>query len=96
MAELRFDIVEEIGIITEGRAWDTRIDLISWNGGEPKYNIRQMSKDLDRAGKGINLTKEELVKLFEICKEKGILDGEPKNSEKDFIVTIDRLIDYED
>ena len=43
-------------------------NLISWNDGEPKYDIRDWSPDGTRMGKGISLSGEELAIL------KGILE----------------------
>ena len=34
--------------------------LISWNEGEPKYDIRDWSPDGSRMGKGISLSAEEM------------------------------------
>mgnify|MGYP001203719658 CR=1 FL=1 len=41
---------------------------VSWNDGEPKYDIRDWSPDGTRMGKGISLSGEELAIL------KGILE----------------------
>ena len=43
-------------------------NLISWNDHEPKYDIRDWSPDGSKMGKGISMTKEDLIAL------KGILD----------------------
>ena len=43
-------------------------NLISWNDGEPKYDIRDWSPDGTRMGKGISLSHDELAIL------KGILE----------------------
>jgi hypothetical protein len=39
---------------------------VSWNGGEPKYDIRDWSEDHDKMGKGITLTETELRRLKEL------------------------------
>lgn len=40
MADIKFDIKEEIGIIPESpKGWRKEVNLISWNGAEPKYDI---------------------------------------------------------
>ena len=44
------------------------LNLISWNDGEPKYDIRDWSPDGTRMGKGISLSHDELAIL------KGILE----------------------
>ena len=69
MAEFTFEIVEAIGVLSEtAKGWTKELNLISWNGREPKYDIRDWSPDGSKMGKGISMTKEDLIAL------KGILD----------------------
>ena len=69
MAEIKYEIVERIAVLGERpRGWERQLNLISWNEGEPKYDIRDWSPDGSRMAKGISLTEEELKTL------KGILD----------------------
>jgi hypothetical protein len=37
-----------------------------WNEREPKYDIREWSPDGEKMGKGVTLSKEELVALKEL------------------------------
>ena len=63
-ADFKYDIVEEIGILSENaKGWRKEINLISWNGAAPKYDIREWAPDHEKMGKGITLTKEELENL---------------------------------
>ena len=34
------------------RGWERQLNLIGWNDGEPKYDIRDWSPDGTRMGKG--------------------------------------------
>ena len=43
-------------------------NLVSWNGREPKYDIREWSPEHDKMGKGLTFSKDELEEL------KGILE----------------------
>lgn len=64
MSEVKFEIKEHIGIISEGsKGWKRELNLISWNGAAPKYDIRDWSPDHDKMGKGITLTTDELDAL---------------------------------
>lgn len=64
MAELKFEIMETIGVISESaKGWQKELNLISWNGREPKYDIRDWAPNHEKMGKGITLSKEELVNL---------------------------------
>lgn len=63
-ADFKYDIVEEIGVLSENaKGWRKEINLISWNGAAPKYDIREWAPDHEKMGKGITLTKEELENL---------------------------------
>ena len=67
MADFNFEIIEELGVISEGsKGWQTELNLISWNGNAPKYDIRSWSPDHEKMGKGITLTGEELAELKSI------------------------------
>ena len=46
--------------------WAKELNLISWNGGEPKYDLRQWSPDHTKMGKGISLSREEAQALMEL------------------------------
>ena len=41
MAEIKFEIKETVGVISESsKGWTKELNLISWNDKEPKYDIR--------------------------------------------------------
>ena len=64
MADIKYDIVEEIGVISENaKGWRKELNLISWNGAAPKYDIRDWAPEHEKMGKGITLTKDELETL---------------------------------
>ncbi|SEW20466.1 YdbC family protein [[Clostridium] fimetarium] len=70
MVDIKYDIVEEIGVLSENaKGWRKEINLISWNGGAPKYDIRDWAPEHEKMGKGVTLTKEELDKIVEILAE---------------------------
>lgn len=61
----KYEIVKHIGVLSEKNGgWNRELNLISWNGGQPKYDIRDWSKDHEKMGKGIALTKAEMQQLF--------------------------------
>lgn len=64
MAEINFEIVETIGVLSESaKGWKKELNLISWNGREPKYDIRDWAENHEKMGKGVTLSKEELNSL---------------------------------
>ena len=71
MAELKFEITERIGVLSENaKGWTKELNKVSWNEREPKYDMREWNTDHSRMGKGITLTDEEVETL------KAILNGE--------------------
>lgn len=71
MAELKFEITERIGVLSENaKGWTKELNKVSWNEREPKYDLREWNPDHSRTGKGITLTDEEVETL------KAILNGE--------------------
>ncbi len=70
MAEFSYDIVEELGVIGQGRGgWSRELNKISWNGREPKYDLRDWAPDHEKMGKGISLSKEDLLALRDLLNE---------------------------
>ena len=70
MAEFRYEIQENLGVISESsNGWSRELNLISWNGGNPKYDIRDWAPEHEKMGKGIGLTKDELESLYNIIGE---------------------------
>jgi len=70
MAAIKYEIKETIGFISENnKGWTKELNLISWNDREPKYDIRDWSPEHEKMGKGVTLSKEELVKLREILND---------------------------
>lgn len=67
MTDIKYDIIKEIGVLSENsKDWRKEINLISWNGGEPKYDIRDWAPEHEKMGKGTTMTKDEVMKLKEI------------------------------
>ena len=67
MAEIKFEITKNIGAISESPSgWTKEVNLISWNGAAPKYDIRDWSPDHEKMGKGVTLTNEEAKTLAEL------------------------------
>ena len=70
MAEFKYEIVEKLGVISQGKGGGERqLNLVSWSAREPKYDIRDWSPDGTKMGKGISMTAEELAVLKEILDE---------------------------
>lgn len=67
MADIKFEIIKKIGLLSKSnKGWAKELNLISWSHREPKYDIREWSPDGQTMGKGVTLSKEELVTLRDI------------------------------
>lgn len=81
MAELTYEITETLGVLSENaKRWTKELNLVSWNGREPKYDIREWSPDHTRMGKGVTLTNEEFDML------KAIINGEITDDDEEGIM----------
>jgi hypothetical protein len=67
MADIKFEIEKELGSISESsKGWTKELNLISWNGKEAKYDLRDWAPEHEKMGKGVTLTVEELKKLRDL------------------------------
>lgn len=64
--EVKYTIIREVAVLSERtNGWSKQLNLISWNDGEPKYDIRDWSPDRTKMGKGVTLTPAEMQSLSE-------------------------------
>ena len=46
MAEIKFEITQHIGVLSESaKGWRKELNLASWNGREPKFDIRKWAPE---------------------------------------------------
>lgn len=67
---IKYEVVEKCGVISENNGYSLELRYVAWNGGEPKYDLRQWYErdGVEKCGKGITLTGEQLEALGEIIK----------------------------
>lgn len=69
MADLKFEIKKNLGVIGEGtKGWKKEVNIIIWNDRKPKLDIRDWDENHEKMGKGVTLSKgevEEFRKLME-------------------------------
>lgn len=67
MPEVTWDIIKNIGTISEGAGgWKKEINIISWNSKAAKLDIRSWDTSHKKMSKGITLNKEEVKKIREM------------------------------
>lgn len=69
-AAFKYEITERIGCIsTNASGWERQLNMVSWNDKEPKYDLRDWAPDGSKMGKGISMTREELISLKELLND---------------------------
>ena len=67
MSDIKYEIIQKLGVLSKSSSgWEKQLNLVSWNDREPKYDLREWSPDGEKMGKGVTLTKEELLALKEL------------------------------
>ena len=68
--DFTFEIKEHLGVInTYTTGWKKELNIVQWNGGSQKYDIRDWDPEHEHMGKGVTLREEEAKKLVDfICR----------------------------
>ena len=67
MTDIKYEIIKHIGNLSESsRGWTMELNIISWNGGVPKLDIRDWAPEHEKMGKGVTLSEDEIEKLKEL------------------------------
>ncbi len=67
--DIKCTILNQIGIISQrSNGWAKEINLVKWFDKEEKFDIREWSPNHDKMGKGITLSEDELLELYELLK----------------------------
>ncbi|OFI05538.1 hypothetical protein CLOACE_16210 [Clostridium acetireducens DSM 10703] len=70
MADIKYEIKENLGVVSESpKGWTKELNLVSWNGRTPKYDLRDWAPNHEKMGKGITLSAEELKELRDILND---------------------------
>lgn len=65
-ASIQYEIINEIGVISDDGKWRLELNRISWGKREPKYDLRKWSYGHEKMSKGVTLTDAELRRLQEV------------------------------
>lgn len=65
--EVTFEIIEHIGVIdsieNRDEKWTKEVNVVAWNGGKPKIDVRDWNENHDRMSRGITLTEDQAMKM---------------------------------
>ena len=68
--KISYEIKEHLGVINKsGSGWNRELNLVSWNGNDPKYDIREWDEFHEKMSKGITLTPWEMRKMTDLYLE---------------------------
>ena len=68
--DFSYEIVKTIGVLsTSPKGWTKELNLVSWNGREAKYDIREWLPDHDKMGKGVTLSATEIETLRDLLRK---------------------------
>ncbi len=71
-------IIEHIGTLrTSASGWSREFNVVAWNGGKPRFDIRDWSQDHAKMSKGITMSDNELKRIFDWISARGTQIGEP-------------------
>ena len=70
--EFTFEIKEHLGALTDANdnGWRRELNLVSWNGGEPKLDIREWSADHSRMSRGLTMFEEQGIKVAQLIAQR--------------------------
>lgn len=64
-----YEIVEHICVLTHNPSgWKKELNLVSWNGNPPKYDVRDWDPMHKNMSRGMTLTSEEMKKIVDMTK----------------------------
>jgi hypothetical protein len=70
MSDLKYEIKKSIAILSEStKGWKKEVNLVAWNDRKPKLDIRDWDESHEKMGKGITLSKNEVMELKKVLME---------------------------
>ncbi len=73
--EVRFEIKERIGVLgSKENGWTKEVNIVAWNGGAGKVDVREWDPGHTRMSRGITLFEEEAEKLTRALAERYNID----------------------
>ena len=82
--EVTFEIKEFIGALdtANDNGWRRELNLVSWNGGEPKLDIREWSADHTRMSRGITMSEEQGIRVAQLLAQRA-REKQKQSAERD-------------
>ena len=75
--QITFEIVKPIGVLMQNKSgWNREVNIVKWNEGKAKLDIRDWGPEHSKAGKGISFSQEEVQILKSLLEDIDINDIE--------------------
>lgn len=75
--DIEFKVSARLGVISSySTGWTKELNVISWNGGPAKYDIRDWDPDHERMSRGVTLHEEEARTLLSLLDNRFSNSGE--------------------
>ena len=80
---IKFEIKEKIAVLNQNQSgWNKELNIVSWNEGAPKYDIREWNEEHTLMSRGLTFNEEEMKRLVKALRERGlVIDKATKNRE---------------
>ena len=75
--ELSYEVIKHIGVISEKNGYSKEVNIISWNGRPPVFDIRGFrtgNDGLQHPLKGISMSKADLIALKELLSHVDLIE----------------------
>lgn len=73
MSDLKYEIKKNLGVIGEStKGWKKEVNIVSWNDRKPKLDIRDWDDKHEKMGKGVTLSKEEVIEFKKVIEDMDI------------------------
>lgn len=63
MSDFSYKLVSHIATISQRGSWALELNLVSWAGRTPTFDLRKWNEDHSKMSKGISLTRDEVKAL---------------------------------
>ena len=83
---IRFDLMERIGVLSrKDNGWTREVNIVAWNDGPGKVDIREWDPDHKRMTRGVTLFEEEAEKLTKVLAKRYGLMFQEDAQDRSFI-----------
>lgn len=74
--KIEFKLVEQLGVLeTHKSGWAREVNIVAWNGNQPKFDIRDWDPEHQRMSRGITLYENEAIRLTKILAQRLEMDS---------------------